>query len=167
MFLDIERDTQRLQVMVELKKLSAYDGVDEGFKAFKRVARIGDWICEWQNNFYLHPQLTKTAIKGKPTRTPSGQLTVLALQVPQILAPCLHHLPEKVDDAETLARRPHIHALTSDEPSDILRLRALIYDYIRTYFIQGGFLEVPLHGRSRRSQTSCQTRPSGSESHLS
>jgi lysyl-tRNA synthetase class 2 len=47
-----------------------------------------------------------------------------------------------VDDAETLARRPHIHALTSDKPGDILRLRALIYDYIRTYFIQSGFLEV-------------------------
>jgi lysyl-tRNA synthetase class 2 len=46
MFLDIERDTQRLQVMVELKKLTAHDGVDEGFKAFKKVARIGDWICE-------------------------------------------------------------------------------------------------------------------------
>ena len=47
-----------------------------------------------------------------------------------------------MSDAETLARRPHIHQLTSDEPSDILRLRALIYDYIRTYFIQSGFLEV-------------------------
>lgn len=67
---------------------------------------------------------------------------MLALTVPQILAPCLHHLPERVESAETLARRPHIHQLTSDEPSDILRLRALIYDYVRTYFIQSGFLEV-------------------------
>jgi lysyl-tRNA synthetase class 2 len=91
---------------------------------------------------YHHTQLIEIAIKGNPTRTPSGQLTVLALEVPQILAPCLHHLPDKVDDAETLARRPHLHSLTSDEPSDILRLRALIYDYIRTHFIQGGFLEV-------------------------
>jgi lysyl-tRNA synthetase class 2 len=62
--------------------------------------------------------------------------------VPQIVAPCLHHIPEAVDNAETLARRPHIHALTSDEPGDVLRLRALIYDYIRTYFISSGFLEV-------------------------
>lgn len=62
--------------------------------------------------------------------------------MPHILAPCLHHIPDKVDNAETLARRPHIHSLTSDEPADILRLRALIYDYIRTSFIQTGFLEV-------------------------
>ncbi|KAI4674212.1 uncharacterized protein J4E84_010718 [Alternaria hordeiaustralica] len=126
MFLDIERDTQRLQVMVELKKLTPRNDLDENFKSFKKVARIGDWV----------------SIKGNPTKTSTGQLSVLALDVPQILAPCLHHLPERIDDAETLARRPHIHALTSDEPGDVLRLRALIYDYVRTYFIQSGFLEV-------------------------
>ncbi|KAF3038003.1 hypothetical protein E8E12_008612 [Didymella heteroderae] len=125
MFLDIERDTQRLQVMVERKKLSEDDS-EEKFKSLKKVARMGDWI----------------SVEGNPTRTSSGQLTVLALKVPQILAPCLHHIPDKVDNAETLARRPHIHSLTSDEPADTLRLRALIYDYIRTAFIQTGFLEV-------------------------
>ncbi|ENI04152.1 hypothetical protein COCC4DRAFT_24637 [Bipolaris maydis ATCC 48331] len=126
MFLDVERDTQRLQVMVELKKLAPQDGLDESFKNFKKVARIGDWI----------------SINGNPTKTSTGQLSILALQVPQVLAPCLHHLPEKIEDAETLARRPHIHALTNDEPGDILRLRALIYDYVRTYFIESGFMEV-------------------------
>ncbi|KAF1944632.1 lysyl-tRNA synthetase [Clathrospora elynae] len=126
MFLDIERDTQQLQVMVELKKLTVRPGFDEDFKDFKKVARLGDWV----------------SITGNPTRTTTGQLSVVALEVPWVLAPCLHHIPEKVDNAETLARRPHIHALTSDEPSDILRLRALIYDYIRTYFIQSGFMEV-------------------------
>ncbi|KAF3002387.1 hypothetical protein E8E13_001953 [Curvularia kusanoi] len=125
MFLDIERDTQRLQIMVERKKLSEDDS-EEKFKSLRKVARIGDWV----------------SVEGNPTRTTSGQLTVLALKVPQILAPCLHHIPEKVDNAETLVRRPHIHSLTSDEPADTLRLRALIYDYIRTSFIQTGFLEV-------------------------
>lgn len=62
--------------------------------------------------------------------------------MPQIIAPCLHHLPEKLDDAETLARRPHIHSLTDGAPGDVLRLRAMIYDYIRAYFIQSDFLEV-------------------------
>ncbi|KAH7079924.1 hypothetical protein BKA63DRAFT_230696 [Paraphoma chrysanthemicola] len=126
LFLDIERDTQRLQVMVELKKLTTPHDLNDRFKNFKKIARIGDWV----------------SIKGHPTRTSTGQLSVLANEVPHILAPCLHHIPETVDNAETLARRPHIHALTSDEPGDVLRLRALIYDYIRTYFIQSGFLEV-------------------------
>jgi lysyl-tRNA synthetase class 2 len=46
MFLDIERDTQRLQVMVELKKLATQDGLDESFQSFRKVARLGDWICK-------------------------------------------------------------------------------------------------------------------------
>lgn len=86
--------------------------------------------------------LPRKAVEGHPTRSSSGQLSVQASKVPQILAPCLHHIPDKVENAETLARRPHIRSLTSDEPADTLRLRALIYDYIRTSFIQTGFLEV-------------------------
>jgi lysyl-tRNA synthetase class 2 len=128
MFLDIDRDTQRLQIMVDLKKLAAEVGVEDSYKSFKKVARVGDWICRYRASSTI--------------KTSSGQLSVLALDVPDLLAPSLHHVPETVDNAETLARRPHIHALTSDEPGDILRLRALVYDYIRTYFITSGFLEV-------------------------
>ncbi|KAJ4292760.1 mitochondrial lysine-tRNA synthetase [Kalmusia sp. IMI 367209] len=126
MFLDIERDSQRLQVMVELKKLENHEAISDEFKSFKKVIRIGDWV----------------SIQGQPTRTSTGQLSILALYIPQILAPCLHHLPEKVENVETLARHPHVHQLTNDEPGDILRLRALIYDTMRQHLIQSGFLEV-------------------------
>lgn len=57
MFLDIERDTHRLQVMVELKKLAAQKDLDESFKGFKKVARIGDWICKCRSSvpiFFYH-----------------------------------------------------------------------------------------------------------------
>lgn len=48
MFLDIERDTQRLQGMVELKKLVQLDhSLEDGFKSFKKVVRTGDWVCEY------------------------------------------------------------------------------------------------------------------------
>ncbi len=67
---------------------------------------------------------------------------MLALKIPQILAPCLHHLPEKVENAETLARRPHIHQLTSDEPHTILLVRADVYYRLRKYFAVQGFTEV-------------------------
>ena len=57
MFLDIERDTQRLQVMVELKKLLSLDAsLEDGFKSFKKVARTGDWICAC----FLPSSLTST-----------------------------------------------------------------------------------------------------------
>jgi lysyl-tRNA synthetase class 2 len=54
MFLDIERDTQRLQAMVELKKLIQLDhSLEDGFKSFKKVVRTGDWICEWPLSTWL------------------------------------------------------------------------------------------------------------------
>ncbi|KAL5378165.1 hypothetical protein DPSP01_009276 [Paraphaeosphaeria sporulosa] len=126
MFLDIERDSQVLQIMIEVKKLDNYDEAVEAFKAFRKVVGRGDWV----------------SFHGQPIRTSTGQLSLLALHVPSIVAPCLHHLPEKVESAETLARNPHLHQLTNDEPGDILRLRALIYDSIRQHLVHSGFLEV-------------------------
>ncbi|KAF1954521.1 lysyl-tRNA synthetase [Byssothecium circinans] len=124
-FIDVERAGQRLQIMVEQKNLPEKWRV-ENFKELKKVVRIGDWV----------------SFTGHPHRTKSGELSVLAMRVPQILAPCLHHIPEKVENLETLARHPHVHQLTSEEPGDILRLRALIYDHIRSLLVQDGFLEV-------------------------
>ncbi|KAF2707276.1 class II aaRS and biotin synthetase [Pleomassaria siparia CBS 279.74] len=127
MFLDIERDGERLQAMIDLKKLILGHGcLEDSFKSFKKVVRNGDWV----------------AVTGNPTRTSSGELSLLVAEIPQIVAPCLHHIPEKIDNAETLARRPHVHQLTSDEPAEILKLRALIYEYIRAWFKDSGFLEV-------------------------
>lgn len=44
MFLDIERDAQRLQIMIEVKKLEDYENVLDAFKAFKKVVGRGDWV---------------------------------------------------------------------------------------------------------------------------
>lgn len=60
MFLDIERDTQRLQIMVERKKLSEDDS-DEKFRSLKKVARLGDWICKLLNlNVVLHTLISSS-----------------------------------------------------------------------------------------------------------
>lgn len=82
------------------------------------------------------------AFYGRAIRTSTGQLSLLALRVPQILSPCLHHLPEKVENLEVLARHPHLHQLVSEEPGQIIRLRATISDSIRQSLITKGFLEV-------------------------
>jgi lysyl-tRNA synthetase class 2 len=46
MFVDIERDSQRLQIMIEVKKLDNHDDALEAFKAFKRTVARGDWVCK-------------------------------------------------------------------------------------------------------------------------
>ena len=47
MFLDIERASQKLQVMIEVKKFENYNEALDGFKAFKKVVGRGDWVCEY------------------------------------------------------------------------------------------------------------------------
>jgi lysyl-tRNA synthetase class 2 len=32
--------------MVELKKLTTQDGLEDSFRGFKKTARLGDWICK-------------------------------------------------------------------------------------------------------------------------
>ena len=46
MFVDIERDCQRLQIMIEVKKLDNHDDALEAFKAFKKTVARGDWVCK-------------------------------------------------------------------------------------------------------------------------
>lgn len=54
MFIDIERDTRRMQIMVELKKLATEDGVEASYKSFKKLATKGDWIgmSRTQHTYY-------------------------------------------------------------------------------------------------------------------
>jgi lysyl-tRNA synthetase class 2 len=35
--------------MVELKKLTPQDGIEDSYKSFKKTARLGDWICKHNN----------------------------------------------------------------------------------------------------------------------
>lgn len=65
MFLDIERDNQRLQVMVERKKLTEDDS-EEKFKSLQKVARIGDWVCTLGDFFAFVHALTCHSRRRKP-----------------------------------------------------------------------------------------------------
>ena len=49
MFVDIERGSHRLQIMIEVKKLENYEESLEVFKAFKKTVARGDWVCEWHS----------------------------------------------------------------------------------------------------------------------
>lgn len=46
LFVDIERDSHRLQIMIEVKKLENYEDALEPFRNFKRIVGRGDWVCK-------------------------------------------------------------------------------------------------------------------------
>lgn len=88
------------------------------------------------------------AVTGLAHRTTSGQLSLAAMQLPQLLAPCLHHFPAHkygfhradADDEQNLDR--HVELLTDQDAVNTLVLRSEIVREMRNFFTSESFIEV-------------------------
>ncbi|KAL8997153.1 MAG: hypothetical protein Q9188_006395 [Gyalolechia gomerana] len=81
-------------------------------------------------------------VKGKAHRTASGQLSILATELPNLLSPCLHDLPTHLRNPETRIRNRHVDLQVNQRAAQTLQLRSRIISEIRRYLMQDGFLEV-------------------------
>lgn len=77
------------------------------------------------------------AVTGKPTRSSTGELSIQATCIPQLLTPSLVPQPFKVE--ETVHRQ--IDMLVNRQTTDALRLRSHIIRYLRDFFHERDFLE--------------------------
>jgi hypothetical protein len=92
--------------------------------------------------------LGSQAVTGLAHRTASGQLSLMAVQLPRLLAPCLHHFPvdEYVsrsgdpEDGQSLDR--HVELLTNKDAVATLVLRSEIIQKMRDFLRSEGFIEV-------------------------
>ncbi|KAJ2987608.1 hypothetical protein NUW58_g4412 [Xylaria curta] len=125
-FLHILGGYQQVQVMVNLGGLSSPSLDPEKFKNALHPLRRGDII----------------SVTGRATRTPSGELTLGALQLPTILSPALAPLPEKLINEETKILNRHVDLLVNRRTSDTIRLRSHIIKSMRDFFHDQEFLEV-------------------------
>lgn len=134
--MDVEVGDSRstIQAVVQLGHLQASGAAVslEGFKAFSKVARKGD----------------SYSIIGYAHRTARGELSILASEVPTMLSPSLHQIPQSLDDAETRARRPHVDMLVNAEAIEALRIRHCIDNALNRFFSERNFTKVftPLLG---------------------
>ncbi|KAK5992804.1 Lysyl-tRNA synthetase [Cladobotryum mycophilum] len=125
-FVDIVNEFQRVQVMINKSKC-----VSEKFRSvhkfglFKNLIQIGDHI----------------SVTGVPTRTNTGQLSLEARQLPELLSPTMEQIPEKLTDAKTRMQERHVDMLVNRETIDVLRLRAGITKHMRDHFHSKRFLE--------------------------
>ena len=83
----------------------------------------------------------RTAVTGTAIRTPTGELTVEATRLPELLSPSLVPLPTKLVDEDTKIQNRHIDLLVNRSTSDVLRLRSYIIKYMRDFFHERDFLE--------------------------
>ncbi|KAG5934171.1 hypothetical protein E4U53_000751 [Claviceps sorghi] len=125
-FLDLVNEFQKVQVMVNKNKCVSDSRLRiKKFSLFKNLIEIGDHI----------------SVTGHATRTKAGEPTLEASQMPQLIAPAMEQIPEKLTDPKTRRAERHLDMLVNKEVVDVLRLRAEITKYMRDYFHSKRFLE--------------------------
>ncbi|PHH91503.1 hypothetical protein CDD83_232 [Cordyceps sp. RAO-2017] len=125
-FLDIVNEFQKVQVMVNKRKcMNARHLNNPKFALFRNLVQVGDHI----------------SVHGVATLTESGEPTLEAQRLPELLAPSMEPIPEKLTDARTRAHERHVDMLVNKEAVDVLRLRAEITRHMREHFHSKRFLE--------------------------
>ncbi|KAI9682304.1 MAG: hypothetical protein M1817_000358 [Caeruleum heppii] len=133
-FLDLAQEGEQVQGLCNLRRLSEAGTTLADFQDFSRVVRRGDVF----------------SLTGIPHRTPRGELSILATDLPKLLSPSLHQLPTELIDPETRIRLRHTDLLVNPGAAERLRLRSHIIQNIRDFLLRRDFLEVatPVLGSS-------------------
>ncbi|KAH7403163.1 hypothetical protein BKA64DRAFT_668464 [Cadophora sp. MPI-SDFR-AT-0126] len=126
-FLDIVQDGTTVQMVADLSRIAFIGGESKrSFKAFCRLIRRGDII-----SVYGHPYVTQR-----------GELSLNAIEIPQILSPSLASLPRTLEDRETRVRNRHVDMLVNSNVAETLRLRSHIIQNMRDFLLKDNFMEV-------------------------
>jgi lysyl-tRNA synthetase class 2 len=125
-FLDIKDGDYTLQMVVQLKHVEASGSGHADFKSFTKVARKGDFF----------------SFTGHPHRTGRGQLSLLVTEMPVLMSPSLHQIPEVLDDPETRARQRHVDMLVNPAAIQTLRVRHIVERAMHDFFNAKDFIKV-------------------------
>lgn len=124
-FLDIVNEFQKVQIMLSRAQMMDSRVDQDKFRLLKSMIQVGDHI----------------SVQGRPERNNSGQPTLFATDLPELLSPALEQIPEKLTDPETKMQERHVDMLVNREVVDVLRLRAEITKYMRDHLHSKRFLE--------------------------
>jgi len=125
-FLDVKDGDHTLQMVVQLKHVEPSGGSLADLKSFAKVARKGDWI----------------SFTGHPHRTGRGQLSLLVTELPVLMSPSLHQIPEVLEDPETRARQRHVDMLVNPATVQTLRVRHIVERAMHSFFNDKDFIKV-------------------------
>jgi len=121
-FADLQDMSGRIQIFVRLDALG-----EEAFEAFKD-GDIGDIF----------------GVSGQLFKTNTGELSIKASAV-QLLTKSLRPLPEKfhgLADQELKYRQRYVDLIMNEESRRVFAIRSQAVQFIRTYMIEAGFIEV-------------------------
>lgn len=142
-FIDIVQNGRRLQSVCDFSKLPANNVTLEDFKRFCKALNRGDIISKLRLDVHvLVHVLICVDLRGRPGRTGRGELSLLLLELPRLLSPCLHQLPIDLQDKETRIRNRHVDFLVNQRSADRIRLRSEVINYIRQFLVNSHHVEV-------------------------
>lgn len=142
-FIDIVQHGHRLQSVCNFFKLPANDVTPEYFKRFCKALKRGDIISKLRLDVHvLVHVLICVGVRGHAYKTSRGELSLLLLELPQLLSSCLHHLPIDLQDKETRIRNRHVDFLVNPRSADRIRLRSEVINYIRQFLVNSQHVEV-------------------------
>lgn len=124
LFIDLVQDFSKVQIVINRKKLSIVLEPDEFLEQHKFL-RKGDIV----------------SVIGHAWKTKRGEFSILADEKMEILAPCFHPLPVRMNETTRLQNRVVDLAANSDS-RDILRARATVLSQMRSFFDEQDFTEV-------------------------
>ncbi|KAK9237069.1 hypothetical protein V1525DRAFT_344723 [Lipomyces kononenkoae] len=82
------------------------------------------------------------SVTGTVSRTRTGELSVRATSEIKLLSPCLHPIPLSLSSDQTRSHNRTVDLLVNSAARDIIRARAFVLTYLRTFFSARDFLEV-------------------------
>ncbi|KAI8997097.1 putative Lysyl-tRNA synthetase [Pilobolus umbonatus] len=123
-FYDIVQNGEVMQVVASRAR---YSGTADQFQEDNRDLCRGDVV----------------SFTGIPGKTNHGQLSLFVTTEMRVLSPCLHEIPTAgLKDPEKRFRQRYLDLLVNPESAQILRTRAKIIKFIRSFLDERGFLEV-------------------------
>ncbi|KAI9659987.1 MAG: hypothetical protein M1821_001339 [Bathelium mastoideum] len=130
-FYDVSDGESTIQALCNLANVHdvSYEERDRLRAAWRestQILRRGDWI----------------SITGHPSRTSSGELSIAATRIPQVLATSLHQVPKELTDLERRSRSPHVDLIVNRQPRDTLRMRHHIEKFIREFLESYNLIHV-------------------------
>ncbi|KAK9368035.1 hypothetical protein V1509DRAFT_624061 [Lipomyces kononenkoae] len=124
LFLDITQEECKIQAIYRLNAIAAGD--EDRFRKSWEWLRRGDFV----------------SVTGTLSRTRAGELSVRATSEIKLLSPCLHPIPLTLSSDQTRSHNRTVDLLVHSAARDILRARAFILTYLRSFFSARDFLEV-------------------------
>ena len=139
-FLDIERNGESIQL--KISKEHFRDEID--FVRLSDIFSKGDKVGEFNFCFCQYPYLILyfIGVTGIPTRTKSGELSLLVSQI-QLLAPCLRNLPAtNYEISHKRFKKRYLDFMLNQKSRDIIIARSKVIRFLRKFLEDRRFLEV-------------------------